>query len=145
MSGELDPIYAAIERERAAYAAYLVTSAIQNQVSDQDPFPLPNWQIEDDRAQKKRLASPEHKAWWARYEEAEKAHEQSAHKLWVAREALLQMQPTSTAGLLAFIDHIEGPFSSGSAGAAFWDDKERELAFPTLAAAVRHLIGGRQA
>jgi hypothetical protein len=47
--------------------------------------------------------------------------------------------------LIAFIDHIEGPFSSGEAGESFWDDHERELAFPTLAAAARNLIGGRQA
>ena len=36
-----DPVFAAIKLERAAYAAYLVPRAIQNQVSDQDPFPSP--------------------------------------------------------------------------------------------------------
>jgi hypothetical protein len=140
-----DPIFAAIERERAAYAAYLATGADQHQVSDQNPFPLPDGRIEDDRAQKRRLASPEHRAWWVRYKEAENAHNQSAEKLWRAREAFLQTQPISVAGLIAFLDHIEGPFSSGSAGEAFWDEKERELAFPTLAAAARQFIGGHRA
>jgi hypothetical protein len=83
-----DPIFAAIERERAAYAAYLATGADQHQVSDQNPFPLPDGQIEDDRAQKRRLASPEHRAWLARYKEAEQAHNQSAKKLWRARSFL---------------------------------------------------------
>jgi hypothetical protein len=36
---EGDPVFAAIERERAAYAAYLVPRAIQSQISDQNPFP----------------------------------------------------------------------------------------------------------
>jgi hypothetical protein len=52
----------------------------------------------------------------------------------------LKTRPTSVAGLIAFIDHIEGPFSAGETGEAFWDDEERELAFPTLAAAARNLI-----
>jgi hypothetical protein len=137
----IDPVYAAIKRERAAYTAYLATGADQHRISEQNPFP--STKFEDRRAQKKRLASPEHKTWWARYEEVEEAHNQSAQELWLAREAFLQTQPISIAGLIAFIDHVEGPFSSGSAGEAFWDDKERELAFPTLAAAARELIGGR--
>jgi hypothetical protein len=140
---ERDPIFAAIERERAAYAAYLVTSAIQSQVSDQDPFPSPK--PLNRRADKKRLRSPQHKAWWARYQEAEKAHEQSAQTLWGAREALLRTQPTTVVGLFAFLDHVEGPLSTGEVGEAFWDEKEHELAFPTLAAAARKLIGGGQA
>jgi hypothetical protein len=64
---------------------------------------------------------------------------------WSAREAFLQTQPTSVAGLRAYLDHIEGPFSSDEVGEANWDENEKELAFPTLAAAARALIGGRQA
>jgi hypothetical protein len=142
-AGEVDPIFAAIERERAAYAAYLVPRAIQSEVSDQDPFPSPK--PLNRRAEKKRLASPEHRAWWARYKEAEAACTESGQRLWSAREAFLQTQPTSVAGLIAFINHIEGPFSSGEVGEAFWDEKEHELAFPTLAAAARNLIGRGQA
>jgi hypothetical protein len=138
----IDPIFAAIERERAAHADYLVTSALQSRVSDENPFPAPR--PENRKAEKKRLASPEHKAWWARYQEADSVCASSAQKLWSAREAFLQTQPISVAGLIAFVDHIEGPFSSGDAGEAFWDEKEHELAFPTLAAAARNLIGRRQ-
>lgn len=135
-----DPIFAAIKRERAAYAAYLATRAIQKQVSDQDPFP-PLDPL-DHKAQKRRLASPQHKAWWARYQVAEKANEQSADKLYGAREAFLRTKPTTVVGLLTFLDHIEGPFSTGSAGKAFWDEMEHKLAFPTLAAAIRKLVSG---
>jgi hypothetical protein len=55
--------------------------------------------------------------------------------------AFLQTQPTTIAGLRAFVDHIEGPLSTGEAGEAFWDDEERKVAFPTLATAVRALVG----
>jgi hypothetical protein len=94
-----DPIFAAIERERAAYAACLIPRAIQSEVSDQDPFPSPK--PLNRRADKKRLASPEHRAWWARYKEAEAACTESGQRLWSAREAFLQTQPTSVAGRLS--------------------------------------------
>jgi hypothetical protein len=142
-AAKIDPVFEAIERERAAYAAYLVPRAIQSQVSDQNPFPSPK--PLNRRAENKRLASPEHRAWWARYKEAEAACTESGRTLWSAREAFLQTQPTSVAGLRAYLDHIEGPFSSGEIGEANWDENEKELAFPTLAAASRNLIGGRQA
>ena len=74
----IDPVFTAIERERAAYAAYLVTSAIQSQVSDENPFPAPR--PENRRAEKKRLKSPEHKVWWARYQEAEEADRKTYKK-----------------------------------------------------------------
>jgi hypothetical protein len=138
-----DPVFNAIERERSAHADYLVTSAIQRRVSDENPFPAPR--TENRRAEKKRLASREHKAWWARYQDVEKAHEASAQRLWAAREAFLQTQPATTAGLLAFLDHIEGPLSTGAVGEAFWDENEKELAVPTLAAAARNLITRGQA
>jgi hypothetical protein len=138
----LDPIFAAIERERSAYADYLATGAIQHEVSDQNPFPERKL---DRRAEKKRLKSPEHKTWWARYQEAEKANTEAAQALWSAREAFLQTRPISVAGLIAFLDHIEGPLSTGDAGEAFWDEIEHELAFPTLAAAARNLITRGQA
>jgi hypothetical protein len=139
---ERDPIFAAIERERAAYAEYLATGAIQHQVSDQNPFPAPK---RDRRAEKKRLKSPEHKTWWARYQEAEKANTEAAQALWSAREAFLQTKPTTVVGLLAFLDHVEGPLSTGDAGEAFWDEEEHKLAFPTLAAATRNFIARGQA
>jgi hypothetical protein len=138
-----DPIFAAIERERAAYAAYLVTHAIQSQVSDQNPFPAKR--LEDRRAQKKRLASPEHRAWWARYTEAEKADTKTYNEMCDARADFLKTQPTSVAGLRAFLDHIDGPFSSGDTGEALWDEQETEVAFPTLAAAARNIIARGQA
>jgi hypothetical protein len=134
---ERDPIFAAIERERAAYADYLATGAIQDRVSDENPFPAPK---RDRRAEKKRLKSPEHKTWWARYQEAKKANTEAAQALWSAREAFLQTKPTTVVGLLAFLDHVEGPLSTGDAGEAFWDEEEHKLAFPTLAAAARNLI-----
>jgi hypothetical protein len=49
-------------------------------------------------------------------------------------------RPTTVAGLFAFLDHMEGPLISGEAGEAFWDEHERELAIPTLAASIRNLI-----
>jgi hypothetical protein len=136
-AGDVDPIFAAIERERAAYAAYESTRATQEEISDQNPFPAPK---RDRRAEKKRLASPKHQAWWARYKETEEAHTKSAQALWGARETFLQTPPSSVAGLIAFIDHIEGPFSTGGPGEAFWDEEEHRLAFPTLATAARNLI-----
>jgi hypothetical protein len=142
-TAEVDPIFVAIEHERAAYADYLATAAAAD---IDDPIPPP---LRDDpdfeEANKRRVARPEHKAWWARWKEADAAHTEAAQRLWTAREAFLQTRPTSVAGLIAFIDHIEGPFSSGDAGEAFWDENEKELAVPTLAAAVRDLISGRQA
>jgi hypothetical protein len=133
---------AGVERERSAYAAYLATDAVQDQVSDRCPFPERKL---DRRGQKKLLARPEYKAWWARYQKAEKAHPEVAQTLWSARTDLLKTQPTSVPGLRAFIDHIEGPLSTGEAGEAFWDEQEREVAFPTLAAATRNIIARGQA
>jgi hypothetical protein len=139
----VDPVFAAIERERAAYAAYLVTSTIQSQISDQNPFPAPR--SENRRAEKKRLKSPEHKAWWARYQEAEEADRKTYNEMCDARADFLKTQPTSVAGLRAFINHIDGPFSSGNTGEALWDETEAEAAFPTLAAATRNIIARGQA
>jgi hypothetical protein len=92
------------------------------------------------------MVHPLHKAWWAEYQRAEDAHGESAQDLWSARVAFLKTPPTTVAGLRAFVDHIEGPLSTGDASEAFWDDNERELAFPTIVAAVRNLVveGGVQ-
>jgi hypothetical protein len=128
----LDPIFGAIERERQAYEEYCVTGAVQRIASDQCP---PEVQVAEDRR-----AHPAFAAWWAQYQEAAAPHQKAAQELWGARAAFLKTQPTSVAGLIAFIDHIEGPLSAGEIGEAFWDDEERELAFPTLAAAARNLI-----
>jgi len=142
-----DLVYAAIKQEREAHAAYLVTGEILSQISGQDPCPpTPGKNGKyDDKANAKRMARPDVKVWWARSQEADAAHEKSAQQLWSAREAFLQTQPTTVAGLFAFLDHIDGPFTEGSVGEAFWDDNERELAFPTLAAGVRALVDGRRA
>ena len=42
-----------------------------------------------------------------------------------ARADFLITQPTSVAGLRAFINHIDGPFSSGDTGEALWDERKR--------------------
>jgi hypothetical protein len=134
----VDPIFAAIEHERAAYTVYLATAAAADL---DDPIPPPSRDDPDfEEANKRRMARPEHKAWWARWKEADAAHAEAAQGLWAARGAFLETQPTSVAGLLAFLDHIEGPFSSGEAGEAFWDEEEHKLAFPTLSAATRNII-----
>jgi hypothetical protein len=141
--GEPDPIFAAIEHERAAYTVYLATSAAAD---IDDPVPPPSRDDPDfEEANKRRMARPEHKAWWARWLEADAAHNESAQTLWSARVAFLGTQPTTIAGLLAYLDHIEGPISTGDAGEAFWDEEEKNVAFPTLAAAARNLIARGQA
>jgi hypothetical protein len=146
-AADADPVYAAIKRERDAFAVYCVTGEAQRRVSAQNPFPLAAQEIdakltyaEREARWAERVARPEHKAWWARYKEVADPHEQSARELRSAREAFLQTQPTTLAGLFAFLDHIEGPLSTGEVGKAFWDESERELAFPILAAAVREII-----
>jgi hypothetical protein len=136
----VDPIFAAIKHERDAFAAYCVTNEAQSRISGQNPFPPTPEEMRDRKANARRMARPEQKAWWAACKEAEAAHTKAAQKWWSAREGFLQTQPTTVAGLLAYLDHIEGPLSSGEAGEAFWDDQERELAFPTLAASLRGLI-----
>ena len=134
----VDPIFAAIERERAAHTVYLATTAAAD---IDDPIPPPSRDDPDfEEANERRMARPEHQAWWARWKEADAAHTEAAQGLWAAREAFLQTQPTSVAGLRAYLDHIEGPFSSDEVGEANWDEKEKELAFPTLAAALRNII-----
>jgi hypothetical protein len=135
----VDPTFAAIKAEREAYAAYLATGEVQSRISDQDPDPIA---VKPGAVPRKRRKTAAVKAWWAEYKEAEAVHEKSCQEFWAARETLLQTQPTTVAGLRAYLDHIDGPFSHGEAGEAFWDDDERELAFPTLAAAVRSLVDG---
>jgi hypothetical protein len=121
------PDLAAIKFERDAFAAYCAPPKSRR---DEKP----------PRGRHKAYAS-----WWARQLQAEKTHTKSAQDLWSAREAFLQTQPTTIAGLLAYLDHIEGPLSTGDAGEAFWDEEEHKLAFPTLAAAARNLIARGQA
>jgi hypothetical protein len=132
-----DPILAAIKAEREAYAAYLATDEDQSRIVARDPCPPVGG---DAKSVAKRRAHPGHKAWWAEYKEAEAVHENACQKFWAAREAFLQTQPTSVAGLRAFVDHIEGPFTHGHGCQEFWDEQERELILPTLAAAVRGLV-----
>jgi hypothetical protein len=136
----VDPTFAAIKAEREAYAAYLATGEVQSRISDQDPDLIA---VKPGVVPRKRRKTAAVKAWWAEYKEAEAVHEKSCQEFWAARETLLQTQPTTVAGLRAYLDHIDGPFSHGEAGEAFWDDDEREIAFPTLAAAVRSLVDGR--
>jgi hypothetical protein len=141
-AADADPVYAAIKRERDAFADYCITYEAQSRINDQNPLPLSegdNYEAVR-KAVAKRRASPEFEVWWARYEEAEDAHTVSAQKWWSAREDFLQTQPTTSAGLFAFLDHIDGPFTSAPAGEACWDEHEWEMAFPTLAGACRNLI-----
>jgi hypothetical protein len=136
-----DPIFAAIAAEREAYAAYCATNEVQKRISDQDPYPPPVRNgVHDYEANENRLANPAHKAWWAEYREAEALHKESAQDLYDARTDFLTTRPTTIAGLLAFVVHIEGPFSTGETGEALWDETEWQVAIPTLTAAVRELI-----
>jgi hypothetical protein len=129
-AGEVDPVFAAIEREREAFAAYCASSDFTHRIGEGRP---------------PRGRHKAHAAWWVRQREADRAHEESAQNLWSARVDFLETQPTTVAGLLAYLNHIEGPLSTGDAGEAFWDEQEKEAAFPTLAAAARKLIGEVQA
>jgi hypothetical protein len=129
-AGDVDPVFAAIKLERDAFAAYCATSEITSRIGDEKP---------------PRGRHKAHAAWWARQRVADNAHTKSAQDLWAAREAFLKTQPTSVAGLLAFLDHMGGALSEGEAGEAFFDENEKEIALPTLAAAARHLIAGRLA
>jgi hypothetical protein len=141
---EVDPVFAAIKAEREAYAPYCITRAVQRRISDQDPSP-PQVRYYDEKANAERLAQPAHKAWWAKYKKAEVVHIKTTQEWVRTREEFLQTRPTTAAGLRAFVEHIDGPFTHGEAGEAFWDEDEKALAFPTLAAAVRDLlIGGAQ-
>jgi hypothetical protein len=132
-ASDLDPIFAAINAERDAYAVYVATDEVQTRIYDQDPR----------RPEKRTVRSmkrPAVKAWWAEYQKAEAVHRKATQKWAGAREAFLRTQPTTVAGLRAFVDHIDGPFSHGGAGEAYWDNDEKALVFPTIAAAVRGLI-----
>jgi hypothetical protein len=126
----VDPVFAAIERERAAYAAYRRVDEAQSEISDEQP-------------PKRRKKA--HMAWRVRFLEREEAHTKVYGEMCDAREDFLKTQPTSVAGLRAFIDHIDGSFSSGDTGEALWDEVEKEVAFPTLSAATRNIIARGQA
>jgi hypothetical protein len=141
-AAEADPVFAAIEREREAYAAYCAADELRERIEDRQPIPPPVRNgVPDYEANEKRRADPAHKVWWDEYCEAEADHDESIHELWDARADFLTTQPTTMVGLRVYIDHIEGPLSAGEVE---FDDEERALAFPTLAAAVRSLIGGSQ-
>jgi hypothetical protein len=100
-------VFAAIKREREAYAAYCATNEVQRRISDQDPCPpLITDGMPDLLHHEKRIVHPLHKAWWAEYQRAEDAHGESAQDLWSARVAFLKTQRTTVAGLRAFVDHI---------------------------------------
>lgn len=92
-------------------------------------------------AAKNRRSYPAFAAWWARYQEAAAAHEEATSEWTEARADFLGTRPISIAGLRAFLEHIDGPFSSGDAGSAYWDDEERAQAIPTIVAASYELIG----
>ena len=125
-AAEIDPIFEAIERERAAYAAYCVFDEARSQIGEKPP----------------KGRHKAYQAWYTRFLEAEREHDKIYGAMCDARSDFLLTQPTSVAGLRAFIDRIDGPFSSGDTGEALWDEVEKEVAFPTLSAAARKLIGG---
>jgi hypothetical protein len=122
-----DPIFDAIKYERDCHVDYRITGAIQSKVSDQRPDDKPRVRWTEVNV-----------AWWAEYEKAEEVHVAASQKWWAAQEALLQTQPTSLAGLIAFLDHLDAHCDSDGG----WIDEWAELAFPTIASAVRELIGG---
>jgi hypothetical protein len=134
-----DPVYAAIKAEREAHEAHFVTGKAQRQMHDQDPHPPRHL---DRKALAERLAHPAHKAWWAQYLKAEGAHRTTAQIYWDAREAFLQTQPTTATGLRAYLNHVDGPFTEGEFGKAYWDEAEMETAFSTICDAVRLLVQG---
>jgi hypothetical protein len=134
---EPDPIYAAIKAEREAYAAYLATGEAESRINDQCPDRIV---VKPGGVPRKRRKTAAVKAWWAEYQKAEAVHQKCLTEFFAARSTFLQTQPSTVAGLRAFVDHIDGPFSHGHGCEAFWDEHEMEMACPTLTAAVRSLV-----
>jgi ABC-type transport system substrate-binding protein len=118
------------------------TDEIQSRIGDEDPCPLKlrRGRPPSERSIAKRMARRDVQEWLVRYREAEAAHGKSCQQLFAARGAFLQTQPTTVAGLVAYLDHVEGPISTGDLAEAWWDETEKELAFPTLATAFRNII-----
>jgi hypothetical protein len=117
-----DPIFAAIERERAAHSEYRRARAIEDEVEERFP------------GEAHRVANTDvHRAWCA---EVERIENVGVDEWYEAQEAFLSTQPTTPAGLKAYIDHIETACDPNKG----WDDDWATLAMPTLAAAVRDLL-----
>ena len=126
-AAEVDPIFAAITRERNAYAEYCRTSAIQDEIAERHPG-------EAHRGTRTKA----HRAWWAALQQAENEHRGNIAGWYDAQVDFLTTQATTVAGLLAFINHVDN-YCDPDKG---WDDEWGNDAFPTLAAAVRSILGG---
>jgi 4-hydroxyphenylpyruvate dioxygenase-like putative hemolysin len=117
-----DPIFAAIERERAAHAEYRRARAIEHEANLRFPG-------EAHRAAR----TDEFLAWFA---EVKQTEDVGVDEWWEARDEFLETQPTTPAGLKTYLDHIEACCHPGDI------DEWAAVAFPTLVAAVRALLEG---
>jgi hypothetical protein len=129
---EPDPIFDAIKYERDCYAEYGITSAITSKISDQCPTPMPI---------RVKPYTAAHVTWWADYQKAEAVNTAAAKKWYEAQELLLETQPTSKAGLIAFLNHLDAHCDADKG----WVDEWALMAFPSIASAVLELIGGEAA
>jgi hypothetical protein len=111
-----DPIFAAIERERAAHAEYRRARAIEHEANLRFPGEV-----------HRAARTDEFLAWQA---EVEQTEDVGVDEWWEAREEFLETQPTTSAGLKAYLDHT-GEINEWAA-----------VAFPTLAAAARVALRG---
>jgi hypothetical protein len=119
-----DPIFAAIGRERRAHSGYRRARQIERELNLRNPG----------KAHREAKAE-EWRAWFAELRQAENV---GGEEWWEAQEEFLRTQPTTPAGLNAYLDHIEVAVDPDEG----WDDDWAELAFPTLVAAVRALLEG---
>jgi hypothetical protein len=119
-----DPIFAAIERERAAHAEYRRARTAEHEIELRRPS-------EADQVGK----TEEWRAWWAELRQAENV---GGPEWWDAQEEFLETQPTTPAGLKAYLDHIDATCDRDQGWAEDWEGR----AFPTLVAAVRALLEG---
>jgi hypothetical protein len=119
-----DPIFAAIRREQDARAACRAADAALSRLEWRLERRFPDDAIVD-------------ATWCAkhRYDEVEAAAGAATQAWWEAQEALLQTQPTSVPGLFALLDHLERIEQDE------WIDEWAVLAFPTIAASIRSLMG----
>jgi hypothetical protein len=81
------------------------------------------------------------KAWRAehRYDELESSASAAQDAWWNLQQKLVQTQPTSIDGLLAFLNHLS------TANKDEWMDEWADLAFPTIFASIRSLVPGAAA
>jgi hypothetical protein len=76
---------------------------------------------------RKRRKTAAVKAWWAEYKRAEGAHGEATGTWYDAQTDFLKTQPTTVAGLLAFVNHVDSHCDPDKG----WDDEWGNDAFPT--------------